>query len=122
MARLLGDAGGAYLWGGDTTAGGVPSSFEAVLVRARDADVWLHPSDWRSLAECLRQDARFEGFGAFRRGDVYNNDARLRPDGANDYWESGVARPDRVLADLVSIFHGSEDSLHYYRRLPPGEY
>jgi iron complex transport system substrate-binding protein len=119
MARLLGDAGGHYLWSADTTAGGVPFSFEAVLVRARGADVWLHPGDWRSLAAGTGQDARFAGFSAFQRGDVYNNDARLRPDGANDYWESGVARPDRVLADLVSIFHGNEDSLYYYRRLPP---
>jgi iron complex transport system substrate-binding protein len=119
MARLLGDAGGLYLWNGDTTAGGVPLSFEAVVVRARDADMWLQPGDWRSLAEGTRQDARFAEFGAFRRGDVYNNNARLRPDGANDFWESGVVRPDRVLADLVSIFHGSEDSLYYYRRLPP---
>jgi hypothetical protein len=28
-------------------------------------------------------------------------------------------RPDRVLSDLHSVFHGSEDSLFYYRRLPP---
>ena len=97
----------------------VPLSFEAVLVRARDADVWLHPSDWRSVGEIGKRDARFARFGAFRRGDVYNNDARLLPDGANDYWETGVTRPDRVLADLVSIFHGGEDSLYYYRRLPP---
>jgi iron complex transport system substrate-binding protein len=25
--------------------------------------------------------------------------------GGNDYWETGVANPDRVLADLISIFH-----------------
>lgn len=119
MARLIGDAGGHYLWEDDTTAGGVPLGFEAVLLRARDADVWLHPSDWRSVGEIGKRDSRFERFGAFRRGDVYNNDARLLPDGANDYWETGVTRPDRVLADLVSIFHDGEDSLYYYRRLPP---
>jgi iron complex transport system substrate-binding protein len=119
MARLIGDAGGLYPWDADTTAGGVPLSFEAVLVRARGADVWLNPGDWRSVGEGNRQDARFGGFTAFRHGDVYNNDARRRADGANDYWESGVSRPDRVLSDLASIFHGSEDSLYYYRRLPP---
>ncbi len=65
------------------------------------------------------QDARFREFGAYRRGDVYNSDARRLADGANDYWETGVARPDIVLGDLVSIFHGTEDSLFYYRRLTP---
>jgi iron complex transport system substrate-binding protein len=119
MARLLADAGGGYLWADDTTAGGVPLSFEAVLLKAGDADVWLQPNDWRSIGDIGKRDARFARFGAFRRGDVYNNDARLRADGANDYWETGVTRPDRVLADLVSIFHGTEDTLYYYRRLQP---
>jgi iron complex transport system substrate-binding protein len=119
MARLLGDAGAEYLWAADTTAGGVPLGFEAVLARARDADVWLHPSDWHGLREGLKRDARFSSFAAFRRGEVYDHDARRRADGADDYWESGAVRPDLVLKDLVSIFHGRGDSLYYYRRLPP---
>jgi iron complex transport system substrate-binding protein len=119
MARLLRDAGAEYLWSADTTSGGVPLGFEAVLARARAADVWLHPGDWRVLEDGLKRDARFAAFAAFKRGDVYDHDARRRPDGADDYWESGAVRPDRVLADLVSIFHGSEDTLYYYRRLPP---
>lgn len=120
MASLVRDAGGAYLWADDTTVGGVPLGFEAVLAHARDADVWLQPGDWRSLGDGMRQDPRFARFSAFSRGDVYNNDVRLHADGSNDFWESGVVRPDRVLADLVSIFHGNEDSLFYYRRLPVG--
>jgi iron complex transport system substrate-binding protein len=119
MARLLQDAGAAYLWAADTTAGGVPLAFEAVLAKAQGADVWLHPGDWRSLDGGLKRDARFAAFSAFKRGDVYEHDARRRDDGADDYWESGAVRPDRVLADLVSIFHGEEDSLAYYRRLAP---
>ena len=107
------------MWRADTTAGGVPLSFDTVLVRARSADIWLHPGDWRRHADGARQDARFSAFGAYARGDVYNSDARRHADGANDYWESGVVRPDRVLADLESVFHGNEDSLYYYRRLPP---
>jgi iron complex transport system substrate-binding protein len=119
MAGLIGDAGGDYLWRDDTTAGGVPLGFESVLAHARDADIWLHPGDWRRLDDGLRQDARFREFGAFRRGDVYTHDARRHEDGANDYWETGVVRPDRVLADLLSLFHGTEDSLYYYKRLAP---
>lgn len=119
MARLIGDAGGDYVWRADSTAGGVPLSFEAVLTQARDARIWLHPGVWRSLEDGLRQDARFREFSAFQRGDVYNSDARLHADGANDYWEVGVVRPDRVLADLRAIFHGDDDSLFYYRKVPP---
>ena len=40
--------------------------------------------------------------------------------GGSDFWESGVLRPDRVLADLVHIFHpelSETDELYYYRQL-----
>jgi iron complex transport system substrate-binding protein len=124
MARFLEDAGADYLWKQDTTAGGVPLSFESVLTKARGADVWLYPGDfthhWNTLGDGIRQDARFASFNAFRAGDVYGNDARRLPDGANDYWESGNVNPHRLLADLISILHGSEDSLFYHRRIPPG--
>lgn len=119
MAHLIDDAGGEYLWRTDTTRGGVPLGFENVLVTARRAEVWLHPGVWKTLADGERQDARFREFDAFRQGAVFNSDARLHPDGANDYWESGTVHPDRVLQDLVTIFHGSGDSLFYYRRTPP---
>jgi iron complex transport system substrate-binding protein len=124
MARFLEDAGGDYLWKNDTTAGGVPLSFETVLTKARTADLWLYPGDftnhWNTLGDGTRQDTRFSSFDAFLRGDVYGNDARRLPDGANDYWESGNVNPHRMLADLISIFHGTEDSLFYHRRIPPG--
>jgi iron complex transport system substrate-binding protein len=122
MARFLRDAGADYLWKDDTTAGGVPLSFETVLTQARDAEAWLYPGDfnhhWRDLSDGRRQDARFASFSAFRNARVYNHDARRLPDGANDYWESGLVNPHRMLADLVSIFHGGGDCLFYHRRLP----
>jgi iron complex transport system substrate-binding protein len=36
---------------------------------------------------------------------VYNNNAKMDEGGGNDIWERGVAAPDIVLADLISIFH-----------------
>lgn len=127
MARFLEDAGADYLWKNDTTAGGVPLSFETVLVQARAADVWLYPGDWNNhwntLADGARQDARYKAFKPFRDARVYNNDARRFPDGANDYWESGSVEPQVMLRDLVTIFHGDSSAqagLHFHRRLPRG--
>ncbi len=57
---------------------------------------------------------------AFRRGRVYNNDLRRNQHGGNDYWETGTARPDQVLADLIEIFHPGLLEGHrlvYHRRL-----
>ena len=50
-------------------------------------------------------DARFARLPAFGRGAVWGTRLRATKEGANDYFESGVMRPDLVLADLVRIFH-----------------
>ncbi len=123
MARFLSDAGADYLWQHDTTAGGVPLSLEAVLARGRNAAFWLEPGNWRTLQDGRRQDARLAVFSAFRRGAVYNNDARTAPAGGNDFWESAPVYPHRVLRDLLAIFHPADfpGPLFYYRRLPAGD-
>ena len=48
----------------------------------------------------------------------YDGDCGLVHD--NDYWESGVANPQSVLADLIRIFHPvltPDHKLFYYRKL-----
>ncbi|MFQ3661381.1 MAG: ABC transporter substrate-binding protein [Chloroflexaceae bacterium] len=119
-ARLLADAGAVYLWDDDTSTGSMPLSFEEVLDRAADADIWVNPGSWQSLAEGLAADDRFARFRAFQDGQVYNNNKRLNANGGNDYSETGVTNPDLVLADLIAIFHpdllpGHE--LFFYQRL-----
>ena len=121
-ARLLEDAGARYVWREDTTAGVMPLAIETVVERARDAEFWIDTNQARSLQELLAMDERYGSFASFRSGKVFNNDARLNANGGNDYWETGAARPDLVLADLVSIFHPELLPGHrriWYRQLPP---
>ncbi|MGO9566142.1 MAG: ABC transporter substrate-binding protein [Desulfomonilaceae bacterium] len=115
VAGLMADAGADYLWSDDTTSGSTPLSVESVVDRAREADFWLDPGASRSMSELAEMDERFSVFKAFRAGRVYNNDAKIGPNGGNDYWETGEARPDIVLNDLISIFH--PDLLPSYRRM-----
>ncbi|MEM7356565.1 MAG: ABC transporter substrate-binding protein [Acidobacteriota bacterium] len=119
FALLLQDAGGRYLWAEDEATGSLALHIEGVYERALEADFWLHPSTLASLAELRAFDERFADVKAFRRARVYNNDARLNPAGGNDYWETGTARPDLVLADLIEIFHPDllEHDLVFHRRL-----
>lgn len=130
-ARYLADADGAYLWAESPGRGSLFLDVEQVLDKALDAEYWLHPGAARSLAHLEAADPRVRHFEAFQTGQVYNNDARLSPAGGNDYWESAVVRPDRVLRDLVLILHArpkgnghTEDAreiterLFYYRKLP----
>ena len=115
FAAFVRDAGANYVWSDDTTPGSMPLNIENVIEKARETDVWLEPGACRSLSELEELDERFKVFKAFRTGRVYNNDARLNPKGGNDYWETGEARPDLVLNDLISIFH--PDLLPSYQRI-----
>ena len=44
----------------------------------------------------------------------------MSKNGGNDYWESGVVHPERLLADLIHIMHPDmlpDRELYYYQRL-----
>lgn len=120
LAAYLRDAGARYVWADDPSSGSTPLDFETVYARAADAEFWLHPGRWQSLHEGLKTDERFVQFTAFQQGNVFNNTARVNTAGGNDFWESGLANPDVVLADLIAIFHPDllpEHELIYYRQL-----
>ncbi len=119
-ALLLADAGADYLWADDPATGSLPLAVESVFARALAADFWVHPSSWRSLDEILSVDRRFAELASVQTGRVFSNDARRNPAGGNDYWETGTARPDLVLADLLHIFHPEllpDHQLVFHRRL-----
>ena len=117
MTRLIGDAGGTVL-------GAVPGeressviSVEGAYALAREAEVWLHPGWCRTREDLLSAHPLFSAF-PLDRMRIFNNNRRQVAGGGNDFWESGAARPDRVLDDLVRIFRGeSADSLMYYLEL-----
>lgn len=105
VAAFLRDAGAEYVWKDDPSAGSMVVNAESVLARGRDAEFWLNPGVARSREELAAEDERHSVFRSFRSGRVYNNNARMDAGGGNDIWETGVSNPDKVLADLISIFH-----------------
>jgi iron complex transport system substrate-binding protein len=122
MAGLLRDAGADYLWAENDEFSSLPLNFEAVYERAAEAKFWLNPGGFESLKGIVAADERFAAFRAFRKQQVYNCIARRTSRGGNDYWESGPANPQLVLADLIAILHPGllpEHRLFYYRRLEP---
>jgi iron complex transport system substrate-binding protein len=121
MARFIADAGGSYLWADDGSTGGLTLSVEAVYERAIKADVWLNPGAGAgTLGELAKLDPRFSALPVVARGQVWNNDLRVSSGGGNDYFESAILNPHKVLADLVEIFHPgllSRREFSYYRKL-----
>ncbi len=119
-ARLIRDAGGNYLWSDHPSQEAVPLDLESVYTRALRADIWINPGAVRTLEQLAAFDSRFRDLPACRSEKVFNNDLRLGAGGGNDYWESGVVRPDLVLKDLIKVFHPDlleDHPLVYYRKL-----
>lgn len=120
MALLIADAGGNYLWSDVSQTGSLPLSLEQVLARASEADIWLNQPLVFSLKQLLAADSRYAVFKAYKTGHVYNNTKNRNKFGYSDYWESGMIHPERVLGDLIKIFHGdslAKSSLYYYEQL-----
>lgn len=121
QAGLLKDAGAHYLWADNEESVSLPLDFEVVLSKALEADFWLNVSTFRSRVEMEAADERYALFSAYKNKQVYNNTKTMTSYFGNDYWETGAARPDLILSDLIQIFHPellSADSLTFYERLP----
>jgi iron complex transport system substrate-binding protein len=122
LAQLLKDAGADYLWADDTSIGSIPLDFETVLDTAADADYWVNAGlFWNTLDDAAKEDERYARFKAFKDGSVYSNNARTNANGGSDYYESGYANPDIILADLVKIFHPGllpDHDLYFYKQIP----
>ena len=120
MIRLIEDAGGEYVYTQNDSSSSVAVDAEEAYLLANDADVWLNVGACNTLGELTAQNPRFAAVPAVRNRRVWNNNRRQMPAGGSDFWESGVVRPDRVLADLIALLHddGTADSCCcYYKRL-----
>jgi iron complex transport system substrate-binding protein len=121
VAALIHDAGGRYVWADNTSAASFDLDFEAQLVRAANADVWINGGGWRNRTEMLQQEPRYAQFKAFRNGQVWVYERLDQLGTANDYWSRSVSHPDLLLADLVKILSPDVVPTHafeWYVRVP----
>ena len=83
------------------------------------SEFWLNQNSYKSVNDIIAYDEKFKGFSAIKQKKLFNNDNRINDSSGNDYWESGVVRPNIVLKDLIKIFHPEliDHQLYYYRNL-----
>lgn len=125
MATLIKDAGADYVYGKDTGNKTLPIDIEEAYLLASDSDFWLNVGQMDSIDELESAYPKFRNIKCIKNGNVYNCNKRVTASGGNDFWESGLIRPDIVLSDLISIFHpeisgnerSAEEGLYYYKRL-----
>lgn len=119
--ELFDHAGADYVWKDSPGQGSLELSFEHVLEKAYDADFWVGVASFASLEEIKKADDRYSNFKAFKTGNVYSYNARMGEKGGNEYMESGYARPDIILADIIKILYPQllpDHELYYYQKLP----
>jgi iron complex transport system substrate-binding protein len=71
-------------------------------------------------ADILALDPRLASLPAVAAGKVWNDTLRMSPGGGSDYFESAILNPDKVLVDLVKIFHPAllaDRAFTYYKNV-----
>lgn len=137
LTTLFKDAGGEILGAkaGSSVSGQI--SVETAYSLSKEADLWMNVGWCQTLEQLLSVNPLFEDFlrniqrnasaigysgtkgCATNPSDtsasvVWNDNNRLNPKGGNDFWESGVVRPDLLLRDLVGIFRGEDNRTPIY--------
>ena len=108
-AQLIQDAGGRYLWAG-TEERELRLPLEQVIALADSADIWINPGMFSTAEEILGAEPRVARIKAFKEKRVFQNDGRKGPGGGNDFYESAVAQPEKVLNDFVWAIGAFKDS------------
>lgn len=113
LYRLFADAGATILGAEEGVQSSV-ISVEKAYELSLEADYWLHPGWCSTKSDLAGVHPLFTDFPVLRKS-VWNNTAQATEGGGNAFWETGPARPDLILRDLVSIFSNTpSDTLTYY--------
>ncbi|MDR0385300.1 MAG: ABC transporter substrate-binding protein [Prevotellaceae bacterium] len=119
MVKFVDDAGARYIYHDNKGRNSYPVSIEKAFDIAQHADFWLIGNPSKSLDELKHADPGMAEIPAFKNRKIYNSNLRAS-DYGDDFWESGIVKPDVILKDLIKIFHPElvpEHELYYYRRL-----
>jgi iron complex transport system substrate-binding protein len=103
--QLLKEAKGNYLWSETNGTGSLSLSFETVLEKAKDADLWITSGQFGSLKEMTEANPHYNQFKSFQNKNVYSFSGRKGKTGGVLYYELAPNRPDIVLKDIVKILH-----------------
>ena len=103
MANMLADVGAAYPWADDISSTYMPLSFESVLDKAGDADIWIIKYNWPQdmTYESLKKEYKpYSNFKAFKEKNIYGCNTAY-----SSYYEDLPIHPDYILKDMAYVFH-----------------
>lgn len=104
-AQLLEDANVNYLWSDSKGSGSLSLNFETVYSLAKNADIWISPSNYANKIALQNANPHHAMFKAFQNNSIYSTIKTTGESGGILYFEQGITRPDLVLKDLIKICH-----------------
>ena len=121
VARMIADAGGAYVWESASMRSLDLADYEKVFDLAGGVDRWIgNQLGHQRLHTLVGSNPQLRQFGPVERDQVFNNELGRIPSGATPMATESLERPDAVLADLIRILHPEllpDHALRYYYEL-----
>lgn len=117
MGTIIRDANGRYAFSEDKHGGSLALSFEQIIDKAGDSDIWAfkyNGSKMMSREDLLREFHGYEALKAFRTGEIYECNTSVSP-----YFEETPFRPDYLLREMIILLHPQTNigDLRYYKHL-----
>lgn len=117
MAFLFSDAGANYVFKDSKGSGSLFTSMERIIKRTEDVDYWINPG-FSTKEQILNANPKGKHVGPMKLNGVkgvycYSHDM-------NKFWERSAIEPDKLLSDLIHIFHPyleDNSELNFYKRL-----
>ena len=113
------DAHGGYAYANDRHSGSLPLSYEQILAKAGQSDVWAFKYNGTrpmSKSDLLREFQGYSSLKAFQTGNIYECNCSVKP-----YFEEVSWRPDYLLREMIILLHPEAKlgKLRYYEKLTP---
>ncbi len=117
VAAVIRDAHGGYAFSDDSHSGSLPLSFEQVLDKAGESDVWafkVYGTGLMNSDDLLREYHGYKWLRAFQTGNIYECNTMT-----SRYFEETPFRPDYLLREIMILLHPNESlgKLRYYRKM-----
>lgn len=103
VSGIIADANGKYAWSDDTHSGSLAMTFETVLDKAGDADVWIFNhfgSGMLTYRQLVSEYSGYKEMKAFKQHHTWFVDTQKVP-----YFEEVPFRPDYLLRDYITLLH-----------------
>lgn len=103
MANMLADAGAIYPWADDISYTYMPLSFESVIDKAGDADIWIIKYNWpqnMTYQSLMKEYKPYSNFRSFKEKNIYGCNTAY-----SSYYEDLPIHPDYILKDMAYVFH-----------------